>query len=308
MAIGRSGNIWCMAADTSSPRRPAAHRLAQRVEGLASLDGPAEAVAGAFRGAVKPGRVKDVLSGSWLGHALHPLLTDVPIGAWTSATLLDVLGRDDDRSAAKRLVAVGIASAVPTAVSGMSDWSDTTLADPASRRVGAVHAVANVMALGLYAASWGARRSGDHGRGVRLGLAGAAALGAGGFLGGHLSYARGVGVDQTIFEAPVEEWADVAADAELAEGELQAGRAGGEDVVVARVGGELFALADRCSHRCGPLHEGKLLDGCVECPWHASRFRLSDGSVERGPATFPQPAYETRVRDGRVEVRSSSHR
>jgi len=294
-----------MVADSSSTRRPAAHRLAQRVEGFASLDGPAQAVAGAFRGAVKPGRVKDALSGTWLGHALHPLLTDVPIGAWTSATLLDVLGRDEDRRAAERLVAIGIAAAVPTAVSGMSDWSDTTLSDPAVRRVGAVHGVANVMALGLYTASWRARRRGEHARGVRLGLAAATALGAGGFLGGHLSYARGVGVDQTIFEAPVEEWADVAADAELAEGELHTASADGEDVVLARLGGELFALADRCSHRGGPLHEGTLLDGCVECPWHASRFRLSDGSVERGPATFPQPAYETRVRDGRIEVRST---
>lgn len=293
-----------MTFEARSPRRPAASRLTERVEELTALDGPAEAVAGAVRGTLKPGRMKDALSGSWLGHALHPLLTDVPIGAWTSATLLDVLGRDGDRAAASRLVAVGIASAVPTAVSGMSDWSDTTLADPAARRVGAVHAVANIMALGLYAASWGSRRSGQHGRGVRLGLAGAAALGAGGFLGGHLSYGRGVGVDQTAFEQPTEEWVDVAADAEVIEGGLHAASAGGEEVVVARVGGQVFALADRCSHRGGPLHEGKLLEDCVECPWHASRFRLQDGSVERGPATYPQPVYESRVRDGRIEVRS----
>jgi len=293
-----------MATDTSSPRRPAAHRLAQRVEGLTALDGPAEAVAGAVRGKLKPGPVKDALSGSWLGHALHPLLTDIPIGAWTSATLLDVLGRDDDHPAAARLVAVGIASAVPTAVSGMSDWSDTTLSDPAAGRVGAVHAVANTMALALYTASWCARRSGDHGRGVRLGLAGAAAMGAGGFLGGHLSYVRGVGVDQTAFEPPTEEWADVAADADLIESELHAGSADGVDVVVTRVGGQVFALADRCTHRGGPLHEGRLLDDCVECPWHGSRFRLQDGSLERGPAAYPQPAYETRLRDGRIEVRS----
>ncbi|MDQ3631667.1 MAG: (2Fe-2S)-binding protein, partial [Actinomycetota bacterium] len=139
-----------MSVDSSASRRPAAHRLAGRLEQLTALDRPAEAVAGAFRGLLKPGRAKDALSGSWLGHALHPLLTDVPIGAWTSATLLDALGRDDDRPAAKRLVAVGIASAVPTAVSGMSDWSDTTLSDPAARRVGAVHAVANVAALAFY--------------------------------------------------------------------------------------------------------------------------------------------------------------
>ncbi len=293
-----------MPSEPSSPRRPAASRLAQRVEGLRALDGPAEAVAGAVRGRLKAGRLKDGLSGSWLGHPLHPLLTDVPIGAWTSATLLDVLGRDVDRPAASRLVAVGIASAVPTAVSGMSDWSDTTLSDPAAGRVGVVHAVANTMALGLYTASWWSRHSGDHGRGVRLGLAGAGALAAGGFLGGHLSYARGLGVDQTAFEPPSEEWVDVAADADLTEGELHAGTADGVDVVVTRVGGRVFALADRCTHRGGPLHEGTLLDDCVECPWHGSRFRLEDGSLERGPAAYPQPAYETRVRDGRVEVRS----
>ena len=293
-----------MSVDAGTSPRPAAHRLAGLVEQITALDGPAEAVAGAVRGIIKPGRVKDALSGSWLGHALHPLLTDVPIGAWTSATLLDAFGRDADRPAATRLVAVGIGAAVPTAVSGMTDWSDTTLSDPSVRRVGAVHAVVNVTALCFYSASWWARRSGDHRRGTRLGFAGAAALGAGGFLGGHLSYGRGVGVDQTVFEQPTQDWADVAADADLLEGGLHAGSAGGEDVVVARVGGELFALADRCSHRGGPLHEGKLLDGCVECPWHATRFRLSDGSVERGPAAYPQPAYEARVRDGRIEVRS----
>ena len=293
-----------MTTDTSSRRRPAAHRFAERVEEITALDGPAEAVAGVVRGTLKPGRLKDALSGSWLGHALHPLLTDVPIGAWTSATLLDVLGRDDDRPAAARLVAVGIASAVPTAVSGMSDWSDTTLSDPATRRVGAVHAVANVAALGLYTASWCSRRSDRHGRGVRLGLAGAAAVGVGGFFGGHLSYARGVGVDQTVFEQPTAEWADVVADADVAEGALHGDSVGSEDVVVARVDGRVFALADRCSHRGGPLHEGTLIDGCVECPWHGSRFRLEDGSLERGPAVYPQPAYETRVHEGRIEVRS----
>src|SRR4051812_13418162 len=188
--------------------RPRLHHLAERVGAARALDGPAEAVAGWVRGVVPRGPVKDALSGTPLGHALHPLLTDIPVGSWTSAFLLDVFGGRASRGASERLIGIGLLAAAPTAATGLNDWADTTPADAGVRRMGAVHAVANVTALGLYATSLAARRGGRHGRGVALGVAGVGALAVGGHLGGHLSYAKAVGVDQTAFESGAEEWTE----------------------------------------------------------------------------------------------------
>ena len=152
--------------------RPRLHHLAERVASATALDGPAEAVAKTIREAIPRGPVKDTLSGTWLGHALHPFLTDLPIGTWTSAAVLDVVGGRAGRPAARRLIATGILAAVPTAASGLNDWADTTPKSDPVRRVGAVHAVANVTALALYAASFAARSRGRHGRGVAFGFAG----------------------------------------------------------------------------------------------------------------------------------------
>jgi nitrite reductase/ring-hydroxylating ferredoxin subunit/uncharacterized membrane protein len=286
--------------------KPRLHHLAERVGALAALDGPAEAVAKWVRGVVPKGPVKDTLSGTPLGHALHPWLTDFPIGTWTSSLLLDVLGGGESRAASRRLVGMGIVASLPTAVSGLNDWADTTPASDGVRRIGAVHAVANVAALGLYTASYAARRRDEHGRGIALGLAGAGALAVGGHLGGHLSYSRAVGVDNTAFVSGPDEWTDVLDDAALAEGKLARAEVGGEPVVLARVRGEVHALADTCSHRSGSLSEGELTGDCVECPLHGSRFRLSDGSVERGPSAYPQPVYDVRVANGRIGVRAAA--
>jgi nitrite reductase/ring-hydroxylating ferredoxin subunit/uncharacterized membrane protein len=285
--------------------RPRLHRLAERVGDLTALDGPAEAVAKRIRDTVPRGPVKDALSGTPLGHAIHPLLTDVPIGSWTSATILDLVGGRAARTGSQRLIAVGVLAALPTAVSGANDWADTTPASDRVRRVGAVHAIANVAALGLYSASLAARRRGDHGRGVALGLAGLGALTAGGHLGGHLSYAKGVGVDQTAFDKGPEEWTEVLDESVLGDGRLHAAEVGGETVLVVRHQGQIHVLNDRCSHRGGALHEGELIDGCVECPLHGSRFRLTDGAVERGPSAYPQPVHDVRVQGGRVAVRAA---
>jgi nitrite reductase/ring-hydroxylating ferredoxin subunit/uncharacterized membrane protein len=285
--------------------RPVLHRLAEQVGRVRALDGPAEAVAKQVRGAIPKGPVKDALSGTPLGHALHPLLTDVPIGSWTSAVLLDVLGGRASQPAAERLIGIGVLASLPTAATGLNDWADTTPASDEVRRVGAVHAVANVTALALYSGSLAARRSGRHGRGVALGLAGLGALMVGGHLGGHLSYAQAVGVDQTALERRPGDWTDVLADADLPEGALRGAEVDGHAVVLARTGGQVHALAGRCAHRGGSLSEGEIVDGCVECPLHGSRFRLDDGSVERGPSAYPQPVYETRVQGGRIAVRAA---
>jgi nitrite reductase/ring-hydroxylating ferredoxin subunit len=96
----------------------------------------------------------------------------------------------------------------------------------------------------------------------------------------------------------------VLADAELGEGEHHRVSADGVSVLLARDGGQLYAFANTCSHAGDPLDEGELIDGCVICPWHASTFRLTDGKIARGPASTPQLAYQIRVREGKIEVRS----
>src|SRR4051794_28689118 len=286
--------------------RPRLHHLAERVGAAAALDGPAEAVAKWARKTIPKGPVKDALAGVPLGHAGHPLLTDVPIGTWTSAALLDLFGGKDSRPAARRLIAAGILSSLPTAASGLNDWADTTPASDDVRRVGAVHALANVAALGLYTASLAARRADRHARGVALGLAGMAAITVGGHLGGHLSYSKGVGVDMTVFEAGPDEWTEVLDDSALAEGELHGVEVDGRAVVLARRGGQVYALADTCAHRGGSLADGELVGECVQCPLHASLFKLADGSVERGPSAYPQPVLDVRVADGRIAVRAAA--
>src|SRR4051812_8243965 len=179
---------------TASPLEP----LIDKVEGAAILDGVAKPLAKQVRGLVKPGALKDALSGTWLGHALHPMLTDVVIGAFLSATLLDVLGGDEDGRASERLIGVGLAAYGPTALTGVNDWADTEPVSDGVRRAGLVHATTNLTAVSLYGLSLRARRRGDRGRGVTLGAAGAAVLSVGGYLGGHLSLTRGVGAAQTV--------------------------------------------------------------------------------------------------------------
>ena len=282
---------------------PLAHAAVQRLAGVDALDEPAKKLGKAFRGLIGPGRIKDALSGSWLGHAVHPALTDLPIGTFTSALLLDWLGGRGSRAAADRLIGLGLVSTVPTVVTGYAEWADSEVGDEEVRRIGIVHAAANATAATLMAASWVARKRGARGRGRVLALAGGATMGAGAYLGGHLSLAEGIGVDQSTFEPVHEEWADALGDGELADGQMRCVDVDGTPVLVARAGGALHALSSRCVHRGGPLHEGELEGTTVTCPWHGSVFELRDGGLVRGPSAYPQPAWESRVRDGRIEVR-----
>jgi nitrite reductase/ring-hydroxylating ferredoxin subunit/uncharacterized membrane protein len=285
------------------PSEPRLYALAEQIGRLEGLDGPAETVAKKVRGALDPGPVKDALSGVWLGHPLHPLLTDIPIGTWSSATILDLLGGRRSREAADRLIGIGVLAALPTAITGTNDWADTTPADASVRRIGAVHAVANSIALLLYGSSLAARRSRRRRRGVALGLAGLGALMVGGHLGGHLSYDKAVGVQNTAFRELPDDWTPTVAEEQVHEGEATVATAGDVDVLLTRHAGRIYALADRCTHRSGKLSEGTLDDGCVTCPLHGSIFRLVDGSVVRGPAGAPEPAFDVRVEDGTVQVR-----
>lgn len=268
--------------------------LGERLEANAWLDAIGDPL-GRVAGTVLPrGTVKDALHGVWLGHPLHPLMTDLPIGFWTSAWVLDLVGGKSSAKAAEKLVGLGVASALPTAAAGLADWSELNRPE---RRSGAVHAVANLAATALYAASYLARRRGRRGRGVALGMAGAAAATVGGFLGGHLAFRRAVGVNH-IAEAPSPtDWTNVNGGLPSEDGAVATALLDETRLATAVIHGTPYAVAATCSHLGGPLDDGELVDGCVRCPWHGSSFRLLDGSVARGPATAPQPAYELRSND-----------
>ena len=274
-------------------------RLGEGLEAVEALDPVVDRVGEAVGRVVRRGGFKDALHGVWLGHPLHPLLTDLPIGFWTSALMLDLMGGRRSRPAADLLVGMGVASALPTAVAGVADWSELNRPE---RRSGLVHAVANLAATALYTLSLLARRRGSRGAGVVLAMAGATAASAGGFLGGHLSFRRASGVNRAADAPAPEDWSDVTVEGELHADRPTLAHLDGEPL--AAVGGAApAALFARCSHLGGPLDEGDVIDGCLRCPWHASTFRLVDGSVVHGPATAPQPAYELWVRPGRMAAR-----
>jgi uncharacterized membrane protein len=168
--------------------------LVARLESVAALDAVARPAGRAVRALIPDGAPKDVLSGAWLGHALHPILSDIPIGAWTSSVILDWTGGKDSRAASDRLILTGVLAVGATAVTGWSDWADAEQGSAAVRRSGLVHAAANGTAAALMISSYLARKRGARGRGKLLSLAGSAALGTGGWLGGHLSYTLGAGV------------------------------------------------------------------------------------------------------------------
>jgi uncharacterized membrane protein len=176
---------------------PAPVSFAQRVEGASALDAPVRLVQPLVNALLADRGRADLLQGMWLGHAVHPLLVMVPIGSWTSATVLDLVGGRDSRDAAQKLVGLGVLAFPSAAITGWAEWGGKL--EQRDKRVGLVHAASNIAGVGMFAASWKARRRGSHLRGVALGLAGHAAVGLGGFLGGHLTEARKVGSRHPAF-------------------------------------------------------------------------------------------------------------
>lgn len=272
-----------------------------RLENWPLLDRIGDPLHKATRMAVKPRPVRNLLSGIPTGHPLHAVLTDLPIGAWTMASLLDLIGGEQSEKAADVLVAAGLLTAVPTAASGLNDWSDTY---GETSRLGVAHATLNITALGLYGGSLAARKAGLRGTGTGLALAGLGVLLASGYLGGHLAYTKGVKVSHTAWHEPPAEWTDALAEDDLQDGKPKLAKVGEVQVMVLRDGGRIVALDNTCTHAGGPLNEGRIEDGCVTCPWHGSQFRLADGAVVHGPAAAPEPSYEARVQDGRVLLRA----
>jgi nitrite reductase/ring-hydroxylating ferredoxin subunit/uncharacterized membrane protein len=282
--------------DGGNPVGAAIARLLEAIEQRAALDGVVRKLRNGGQRSLQPKRLRTLLSGTPLGHPAHPMLVELPIGFWTSAMILDFTSLHQ-RKAARRLVGLGVLSAVPAMVTGLSDWLDT---DGAEARVGLVHASVNTAAVTAYAISWWARRRGGF-AGQGWSLAGAATASVGGWLGGHLAYGLGVGVDTNAFESGPGEWA-------AAEGTLSADRspkcvvAEGVRIAAVEIDGAVLAMADRCSHRGGPLSEGHLSEDCLVCPWHGSAFDLRTGVPTVGPASIPQPTYEARNVNGGLEV------
>ncbi len=275
-------------------------RAVERVEQSTVADGLVSAVRRVVRG-LPLGSARDVLHGLPLGHPVHPLLVQVPIGAWLSASVVDLL--PGQRRASQALIALGLAGAAPAAAAGWTDWAELP---PEQSRTGLVHAAANLTAVSLYAASLTARLRGRHGKGRILALAGLTAVGAGGALGGHLAYRQAAGANhaEAVPRLVSPGWHRIGPVSGFPAGRPARAAVDGVDVVVVREGGgQVRVLADRCAHMSGPLSDGEVSDGCIRCPWHGSVFRLSDGWNVRGPATARQPSFETRIVDGQVEVR-----
>ncbi|MFD0366443.1 Rieske 2Fe-2S domain-containing protein [Streptomyces sp. NPDC127114] len=264
----------------------------------------ADRLADVLRGAVRAlplGAARDVLHGRWLGHPLHPALVQFPIGAWLSAAVLDLV--PGQRRAARLLVGAGLVGAVPAAISGWVDWAE--LRRP-QMRVGLVHAAANITGVVCYACSFTARCRGRHLRGRAWGFCGAGAIAAGGAIGGHLAYRQAAGANHAEQVAALVPpgWHRLIALDDLSPGRPRRIPLGEVTVVAVRTDEHTVrVLAERCTHMGGPLADGSVVDGCLVCPWHGSTFRLEDGWNVTGPATSPQPAFETRITDGQVHAR-----
>lgn len=249
-------------------------------------------------------QIKNILHGTWLGHPLHVILTDIPIGAWTAGLVFDFLELTSDRkefaAAADASITIGLIGAAGAAITGLTDWQDV---DPPARRVGLVHGLLNVVGTSFFLASRVMRKRKSRSAGRRLAILGYTIATAAAYLGGNLVYEQQIGVDHTSGQKLPDDFEAILPESELPEGKLKRAEHNGIPILLVRRGEHIFALAETCSHLGGPLAEGKLKGNSVQCPWHGSRFALEDGRVLDGPAVHPQPCLEARVREGQIEVR-----
>jgi nitrite reductase/ring-hydroxylating ferredoxin subunit/uncharacterized membrane protein len=277
------------------------------------LDGLSDAIQpvinNAFSSTGETGRVvKDLLNGVWLGHPLHPVITDVPIGAWTMSQLFDLAsmarGGDDSFDAASDVtLGVGIVAALGAAVTGITDWSDVHMGP--RRRMGLAHALINVAGLTLNLTSLGLRVTSKRNRGLARSLsAGGYMLNAlAAFVAGELVYNLGMAINRNAFVESPKKFTDIAAVADLEEGKMQKYQAGGSPVVVVKHEDGIHAFGGTCSHLGCNLWKGKLEGHVLTCQCHGSQFDITNGSIIHGPATSPIPEYEVHEEVGRLFVR-----
>lgn len=244
--------------------------------------------------------------GRWVGHPLHPALSDLPIGLWAGVMVLDAADRDPaprrGADAAGMLSAAGILAAGATALTGLTDW---TVSNDQDRRVGLFHGLLNTVALGLQGASLGTRMAGHRGTARALGAASLTVTAAAAYLGGHLVFTKGVMVSRVAWAIGPRRWTRAVQEADLPDDSPAAALAEGRQIMLYRHRGRLYALDNTCGHAGGLLSRGTVADLTVTCPLHGSRFALADGCVRRGPASQPQPVLPTRIRNGWIEVRGS---
>lgn len=258
-----------------------------------------------------PRRFRSLLNGTWLGHPLHPAITDIPIGAWLLAAILDIVWLvSPDANAwaargAEATILIGIIAAVGAAATGLTDWSDTYGSE---RTVGLYHAGLNTLALVLYVISLILRlgiTSGESVAAAIIGFVGLAVVLVAAYLGGDMVFGKATGVNHTAWPEGSADYVPVLQEADLPENTLRRVDVAGVPVVIVKLRGKYSAIAATCSHAGGPLDEGELQGDVVQCPWHGSRFRMGDGKVLTGPATFPQPRYDVLVRDGLIHLKQA---
>lgn len=279
--------------------------FAERVAATPELDPVAtrlHALGEPVFGAAGNQSLKDTLYGTWLGHPLHPVMTDLPIGFWTSSFVLDLAGMERGADITLKL---GTISALGTAITGYAQWHDLQELD-GPRRIGTLHAMLNVAATGSYALSWMLRNKGRRRAGYIASTAGMSIVSLSGLLGGDLSYRLGIGVSRGAFEDHPAEWTTVGTVASLPEGEIVRLEDVPFSAMALRSGDEVLVTSATCTHLGAPLEEGDLDGTCVTCPWHGSVFDLRDGAAVHGPATTPLEVLETRVREGLIEVRTGA--
>ena len=280
------------------------------VEALPFLDWIAERVQPKVEEVVDAGgtKARNVLDGVWFEVPLHPALTDVPIGSWTAALVFDgldlVTGKQQVRNAADASIAFGVVGALGAATTGLSDWRYLS---GGSRRMGVAHGLLNVIAVVLNIISLILRATGRRNAGRLAFLSGYSISGMAAHLGGELSYHYGLRVNRNAFQgAGPDDFTPVLDEDELAQDAMRRVEADGVAVLLSRAGdGRICAISAVCNHFGGPLEQGDREGDTVVCPLHKSRFDLCSGEAIDGPAVFPQSRYETRVRDGKIEVKAT---
>ncbi len=254
-------------------------------------------------------KIKNMLNGTWLGHSVHPMLTDIPLGAWTGTALLDIAALAGENkgieNSADLTLALGLLGAGGAAVTGVTDWSDL---DGTDRRVGMMHGLLNGSITVMYLVSLIMRRTGRRRAGVTLSTLGYLASLFSAYLGGEMVFAKGVGVNHVAWEGGSDDFVAVMPANDLQAGKLTRVDVSGIPAVLLKQGKAIYAIAATCSHLGGPLDEGSIQDGnIVQCPWHGSCFRMTDGSVVDGPAVYAQPTFSVRVRNGNIELCRLEH-
>lgn len=271
---------------------PTANTLHQALDKVAKRQGPLRAI-------------KDALHGIWFGHPLHPAISDIPIGAWTSSLILDLLSlgrRHPLQWGADATVSIGLVGALAASLAGLADWQETYGRE---RRIGLLHGLLNAAALNFYSISLVLRRRKRRGSGMLFSCLGYSTVLGAAYLGGKLVFDQGTGVNHAAWQEGPEHFTPVMDDAALPSDKPTRITVGATPIVLVRQADKLYALPATCTHAGGPLDEGELVDGLIVCPWHSSKFCLSDGAVKGGPATIKERPFDVRMRNGKIEVRQA---